>query len=98
MIKPVIDHLDTETIEDEPDRRERTARDGSSIIVTSPAMPAAPDPNEIVSYDAFGYPETRSQQAEGLKAQAGEHQTFHRFWRLVQAQKIIDTWGGTALA
>lgn len=82
-VELVIEHLDAEPeSDDEPDDRDRTARDGSSIIVTSTASVLALDPDEIIGYDAAGYPETRAQRGERLKRQSS-YQTFDRWGRPV---------------
>ena len=51
------------------------------VIMAATAALAEPDRNEIIRYDPFGYPETRTQRDERMERQAGGYQTFDRAGR-----------------
>lgn len=70
VVELVIDHIEGEPIDldDEPDDRRRS--DGVPVVVGPQNAPAL-DPDEIIGFDKFGFPETRVQRAERLKRQTG---------------------------
>jgi hypothetical protein len=75
MVELVIDHADAEPEpDDEPAFRERMLRDDSAVVATSPQT--------ATTLDQCGYPESRAQRAERLRAEAARRRRYRAVrWR-----------------